>query len=122
MKESNLKGKKNTTKQFIISTLPLRNSLTYLTGSSGRKMEKFCTNLKIKKRKKIDEWKVDFLSTIMLQYYSQLIKQRLYRALCYIPRLELCSRVTKETEDANPALKEILQAGKQAKASLGLTL
>lgn len=65
---------------------------------------------------------MDLLSIVMLQYYSQHIKQRPYRASCYIPRLGVGSRVTKETEDANPALKEILQIGKQAKASLGADL
>lgn len=84
-------------------------------------MEKFCTNLKMKKRRKIDEWKVH-LSTIMLQYYSQLIKQRLYRAPCYIPRLELGSRVTKETEDANLLLRKYYKLENKPKPVWGLTL
>lgn len=56
-------------------------------------MEKFCTNLKMKK---IGEWKVDLLSTIMLQYYSQHIKQRPYRDSCYIPRLKLAAELQKK--------------------------
>lgn len=74
-------------------------------GNSKERMERLCTNLKMRKRK-LDQWKVGLLGTIMLQAtVSPLAVAR--RPPAVYQGLNLEAEITKEMKEANPAPKEL---------------
>ena len=88
---------------FVMSTTLSckKKSLTHLTaGNSKEKLERLCTNLKMRKRK-LDQWKVGLLGTIMLQATVSPSAVARRPSAC-IPGLELGSRDNKRNGGSKP--------------------
>lgn len=123
MKGGHLREKKKQTTKHVISTpLSRKKSLTHLAaGNSKEKMERLCTNLKMRKRK-LDQCKVGPLGTVMLQATVSPLAVACRPPAVY-NGLNLEAEITKAMEEANPAPKELIFNCKTSlKLVLGLTV